>query len=110
MRCFDVHVVIDRPIGYQDDYGNVYPVNYGFVSGRLAGDGEEQDVYVLTETIEPLTTFNGTVIAIVHRHDDLEDKWVAASAGGVFTPEEIWEKVVFLEQYFDTVIEMLDPE
>ena len=39
MRCFDVHVVIERTIGYQEDYGNVYPVNYGFVSGRLAGDG-----------------------------------------------------------------------
>ncbi len=34
-------VIIDRPIGYQDKFGNVYPVNYGYVPGLLAGDGEE---------------------------------------------------------------------
>ena len=37
-----VHIVVDRPIGYQ--HGDiVYPINYGYIPGMIAGDGEEQD-------------------------------------------------------------------
>ena len=31
--------VIDRPIGYQDRYGNNYPINYGYIpnlSGKMS--------------------------------------------------------------------------
>lgn len=41
-----VRVHVDRPIGYR--HGDiVYPVNYGFVPGVMAADGEEQDAYIL---------------------------------------------------------------
>ena len=42
----EVHVVVDRPVGYR--HGDlVYPVNYGFLPGVMAEDGEEQDCYSL---------------------------------------------------------------
>ena len=40
-----------------------YPVNYGFVEGVIAGDGENQDAYVLG-TDGPIESFQGKVIAV----------------------------------------------
>ena len=44
-----VTVVVDRPLGsrHPEHPDLVYPVNYGFIPGILAGDGEEQDAYIL---------------------------------------------------------------
>ena len=50
--------------------------------------------------------FTGTIIAIVHRNDDVEEKWVVAPAGMAFTKEEIREQIHFQEQYFDSEIMM----
>lgn len=97
-----VHVVVDRPIGYH--HGDlVYPVNYGYIPGCFAGDGEEQDVYILGIT-EPLTSFDGQVIAAIHRKNDCEDKLVVAPAGKEYHQAEIAQVVHFQEQYFDTRI------
>ncbi len=53
-------VIIDRPIGYIDKFGNQYPINYGYVPNLLAGDGEEQDVYIISKAVrQPLTAFEG---------------------------------------------------
>ena len=100
-----VTVLIDRPMGtchpkHKDIY---YPVNYGYIPGVIAGDGEEQDAYVLGVS-EPLQEFTGVVIAIIHRFDDVEDKWVVAPEGVTFTKEEILEQVKFQEQYFQSEI------
>ena len=56
---------IDRPIGSSHpEYPDlVYPINYGYVKGIIAADGEEQDAYVLG-TDKALETFEGKVIAI----------------------------------------------
>ena len=82
-----VHVVIDRPIGYL--HGDIlYPVNYGYIPVIIAGDGEEQDVYVLG-VAEPVAAFTGRIIGVVRRKDDNEDKFVAAPEGMVFTRQEI---------------------
>ena len=54
----------------------------------------------------PAEQFQGTVIAIIHRLDDNEDKWVVAPEGVAFTKEEIMSQVDFQEQYFQTEIEM----
>ena len=43
--------VIDRPIGYQDGYGNNYPINYGYIPNLIGGDGEWQDVYIISENV-----------------------------------------------------------
>ncbi len=93
--------IIDRPIGYKDDFGNVYPINYGYIPGIIAGDGEEQDVYILG--IEnPIDEYEGAIIAKIFRTDDNEDKWVMADKS--YSETEIWEKVKFIEKYFDSKI------
>ncbi|EPB9285673.1 inorganic diphosphatase [Listeria monocytogenes] len=101
-------VTIDRPVGHVDKFGNVYPLNYGFVEDIIGGDGEEQDVYVLSREIsEPIDTFQGDLIAVITRNDDVEDKWVVAAPNENFTIEEIREKVHFIEQYFDSEIKLI---
>lgn len=100
-----VFVQIDRPLGsvhpVHDDI--VYELNYGFVPGVMAGDGEYQDAYVLGVD-EPLEQFNGVLIAIIHRHNDVEDKWVVAPEWYVATDEEIIEKTYFQEKYFSSTL------
>ena len=93
---------IDRPLGskhprHPDLY---YPVNYGFVPGIIAGDGAEQDVYILGVD-EPLKEFSGTVTAVYHRLNDNEDKWIVTAEGAKFTSEEILAKIEFQEKFFD---------
>ena len=100
-----VKVIVDRPLGschpkHKDLY---YPVNYGYIPGIIAPDGEEQDAYILGVN-EPVTEFVGQVIAIIHRLDDVEDKWVVAPENVSFTQEEIIAQVAFQEQYFRTEI------
>lgn len=104
-----VTAVIDRPLGsFHPKHPDIYyPVNYGYIPGLLAPDGEEQDVYILGVDI-PLERFTGKVIAVIHRLNDVEDKWVAAPEGMTFTKEEIHDLVHFQEQYFNTQILMED--
>ncbi|MBQ7800717.1 MAG: inorganic pyrophosphatase [Oscillospiraceae bacterium] len=100
-----VTVTVDRPLGsYHPRHPDIYyPINYGFVEGILAPDGEEQDVYILGVDF-PIETFTGKVIAIIHRQDDVEDKWVVAPEDMTFTKEEIEAAVHFQERYFDSEI------
>ena len=102
-----VKVIVDRPLGtYHPKHKDIfYSVNYGYVEGIIAPDGEEQDVYILGVD-EPVKEYVGKVIAIIHRIDDIEDKWVVAPENITFTKEEIMDKVHFQEQYFKTEIEM----
>lgn len=102
-----VTVIIDRPLGTTHPNHNdiIYPVNYGYIENIFAGDGEEQDAYILGVD-EKLNIFKGTVIAVIHRNDDVEDKLVVAPNNMKFTSKEIMEKVNFQEQYFNTEIIM----
>lgn len=94
----NVHVVVDRPIGYR--HGEVvYPVNYGYLPGVMAEDGEEQDVYILGVDV-PIAQFDGRVIAAVCRADDNEDKLVVAPEGQVYHQAQIAQAVHFQERYF----------
>jgi len=97
-----VTVMVDRPMGHLHK-GMVYPINYGYITGILAGDGEEQDAYILGVR-EPLKTFEGIVIGAVCRKNDCEDKLVVAPEGTVFHQGEIAQAVAFQEQYFDAHI------
>lgn len=103
-----VDVVIDRPIGsvhpkYED---MIYPLNYGFIPNVFGGDDEELDVYLMGVNV-PVKEYKAKVIAIVHRHNDVEDKLVAAPEGMSFTKMEIEDAVRFQEQYFESEIEIL---
>lgn len=100
-----VHVEVDRPVGYR--HGDiVYPINYGYLPGVMAGDGEEQDAYILGVS-EPVSSFDGRVIGIVRRRNDCEDKLVVAPEGMLFHQGEIAEAVRFQEQYFDSTVDSL---
>ncbi|MDO4616995.1 MAG: inorganic pyrophosphatase [Lachnospiraceae bacterium] len=102
--------IVDRPAGsvHPRHPDIVYPINYGYVEGVLAGDGAEQDVYVLG-TKDVLKTFEGTVIAVYHRFHDVEDKWIVSLDLSVeYTDEEILEAIYFQEQYFDGELQKVD--
>ncbi|CUU48927.1 inorganic pyrophosphatase [Clostridium beijerinckii] len=103
-----VKVIIDRPLGsYHPKHKNIYySVNYGYVPGIIAPDGEEQDAYVLGIN-KPIKEFTGEVVAIIHRNDDIEEKWVVVPQGMKITKAEIQEQVHFQEKYFESLIEML---
>ena len=102
-----VTVTVDRPLGsYHPKHKDLYyPINYGYIEGVMAPDGEEQDAYILGVS-EPVETFTGRVIAIIHRYDDVEEKWVVAPENMIFSKEEIMEQVKFQEQYFDSEVRM----
>ena len=97
-----VHITVDRPMGCSH-HGIQYPVNYGYIPGIIAGDGEEQDAYILGVSV-PLTEFDGLVIGAAVRRDDAEDKLIAAPAGIAFSEAEIAAMLHFQEQYFDSFI------
>ena len=96
-----VKVTVDRTMGscHPEHSDIVYPVNYGFIEGIIAPDGEEQDAYILGVNM-PVKEFTGRVIAIIHRFDDIEEKWVVAPDGVNFTHEEIESAVRFQEKFF----------
>ena len=103
------HIKIDRPIGYvhrKEKYTLTYPINYGYIPGVLGGDGEEMDVYLLGAD-GPVEEYTATIIGIIHRHNDVEDKLVAAPEGIRFSKAEISAAVHFQEQYYDTEIETI---
>ena len=97
-----VHVIMDRPAGsyHPRNHDIYYPINYGYIEDVIAPDGSGQDVYVLGKE-EPLDTFDGIVIAVFHRTNDIEDKWIAAPEGVDFTDEEILKSIHFVEQFFE---------
>lgn len=55
---------------------------------------------------EPIEEFSGVVIAIIHRFDDIEEKWIVAPDNVSFTVEEIKKQEYFQEQYFKSEIRM----
>ena len=102
-----VKVIVDRPLGtYHPKHKDIYySVNYGYIEGIIAADGEEQDAYILGVN-EPIKEFNGKVIAVIHRFNDIEEKWVVAPEEASFTKDEIMQQVDFQEQFFKTKIIM----
>ncbi len=104
-----VHIEIDRPIGYvhhKQDYDLVYPINYGYIPGVIGGDGEELDVYIMGVE-EPMSSFDGKIIGIVFRENDVEDKLIAAPEGLHYSEGEIVDAIRFQEQYYRTRVKAL---
>jgi inorganic pyrophosphatase len=98
-----VEVVMDRPLGSRHpEYGFVYELNYGYVPGTRAPDGEELDAYVVGAD-QPLDRCVGRVVAVILRADDIEDK-VVVSVGGTWTEETITRAVRFQEHAFDHTV------
>ncbi|MBQ9659328.1 MAG: inorganic diphosphatase [Clostridia bacterium] len=99
-----VEVEIDRPLGSKHPkHGFIYQVNYGYIPNTISGDGEELDAYVLGEH-EPIESFNGEVIAIIHRTNDDDDKLVVMEKGRNYTDDQIRVLTEFQERWFESVI------
>lgn len=99
-----LEVKIDRPIGSKHPkHGFIYPVNYGYVPNTISGDGEELDCYVLG-VFEPLETFRGKCIAIIHRLDDNDDKLIIVPENKSFSNQEIRALTEFQERFFKSEI------
>ena len=95
-----VFVQMERPLGtIHPKHGFVYSVNYGFIPNTVSGDGEELDAYVLGEH-KPLETFEGVVVAIIHRTNDDDDKLVVMREGKNYSNEQIEALTEFQEQWF----------
>jgi len=105
---------IDRPLGsYHPRHRELYyPVNYGYVEGVIGGDGAEQDIYLLGET-SAVTEYVGKVIAVYHRYNDNETKWIVVPCdeegnirSDIEVPDkdEIYAKIAFQEQFYSGVL------
>ncbi len=105
---------IDRPMGsYHPRHKKLYyPVNYGYVDGLIGGDGSEQDVYLLGES-SAVNVFIGKVIAVYHRYDDNETKWIVVPCDedgnvsddvGIPNRDEIYAQIAFQEQFYNGVL------
>lgn len=112
-----VTVTVDRPLGsYHPEHKDMYyPINYGYIEGVIAADGEEQDAYILGVD-EPVKTYTGEVIGIVHRDDDVETKLVVAPQDSSYTSEQVMSRINFTEKYYKSHLVMklkdidIDPE
>ena len=100
----EVEVTMDRSLGTKHPkHGFVYEVNYGYLAGITAPDGEDLDAYYLGVDV-PLQKATGKVIAIVHRTDNDDDKLVVVPDGVTLTDEEIMRQVHFQEQWFKSEV------
>ena len=70
----EVELVIDRALGTKHPkHGFIYTVNYGYVPNVISGDGEELDAYLLG-VFDPVESYKGKCIAVIHRTNDDDDK------------------------------------
>jgi inorganic pyrophosphatase len=93
-------VEIDRPMGSRHPrLGFIYPVNYGYVPGVIAPDGEPLDAYLLGVD-RPVERAEGVAVAVVHRRDDDDDKLVVIPDGMTFDDARIAAAVDFQERFF----------
>lgn len=99
-----VTIKIDRPMGSRHPkHSFFYPVNYGFVPNTTSGDGEELDAYLLG-VFEPVETYTGKCIAIIHRTNDNDDKLIIVPEDKSYTPDQIRALTEFQERFFKSEI------
>ena len=99
-----IKIKIDRPMGSRHpEWGFIYPLNYGYVPGVPAPDGEELDAYLLG-IFEPVQEYNGICIAILHRLNDDDDKLVIAPDGITYSDEQIYALTEFQERFWQSEI------
>jgi inorganic pyrophosphatase len=99
-----VQVTIDRQLGTRHPkWGFVYMLNYGYIPNTISGDGEELDAYIVGE-FSPVETYEGVVIAVIHRTNDNDDKLVVAPIGIDYTDDQIRALTEFQEKFFESII------
>lgn len=99
-----VSVIVDRQMGSKHPkHRFTYPINYGYVPNTISGDGENLDCYILG-VFEPIESFTGKCIAIIHRLNDNDDKLVLVPEDKKYTNDEIRVLTEFQERFFKSVI------
>lgn len=99
-----VNVIVDRKLGSKHpNWGFIYPTNYGYIPNTVSGDGEELDAYILG-VFEPLDSFEGICIAVIHRLNENDDKLVVVPQGTNYTNEQIDCLTEFQERFFKHII------
>ncbi len=95
---------MDRPLGSRHPrHGFLYEVNYGYLPGTVAPDGEALDAYLLGYPV-PVLSGSGIAVAIIHRDDDDDDKLVVLPEGMSLSDEEILRAVHFQERFFRSTV------
>lgn len=101
-----VTVTIDRKMGSKHPkWGFIYPINYGYIDGIVAPDGGYLDAYIIG-VFEPVNTYSGICIAIIHRINDNDDKLIVVPKGVKYSSEQIIALTEFQERYFKSEIIM----
>lgn len=100
-----VQLEFDQPVGSSYAPHNIesYPINYGYVPGVSAPDGDDLDAYLLN-VYQPLQKGEGVCIAIIHRLEDDDDKLVVVPEGTDLTDEEIIRQTNFQEHLYKSII------
>lgn len=99
-----VEVKIDRKLGTNHPkHGFIYMLNYGFIPNTISGDGEELDAYVIG-VFEPVDSYIGKVIAVIHRTNDDDDKLVVSPQGVDYSIDAIRALTEFQERFFESEI------
>ena len=80
-------------------HGFLYPVNYGYLPGVKAPDGDDLDAYVLG-VFEPVQEFAGRCIAVIRREDDDDDKLIVVPEGVWYTDDQILALTQFQERFY----------
>ena len=100
----EVEIVIDRALGTKHpNHGFIYTVNYGYVPNVISGDGEELDAYLLG-VFDPVESYKGKCIAVIHRTNDDDDKIIVVPESVNYTDEQIRALTEFQERFFDSII------
>lgn len=100
----EVGIVIDRALGTKHPkHGFIYTVNYGYVPNVISGDEEELDAYLLG-VFDPVESYKGKCIAVIHRTNDDDDKIIVVPDGVNYTDEQIKALTEFQERFFESVI------
>mgnify|MGYP000021205700 CR=1 FL=1 len=96
---------IDRPMGTEHPKfpESIYPINYGYIPNTVSGDGKELDCYILG-VFEPVKTFKGKCIAVIHRLNDNDDKLILTSEGKAYSDDAIRALTEFQERFFKSII------
>ena len=99
-----VKIEIDRQLGTKHPkHGFMYMLNYGFIPGTISGDGEELDAYLLG-VFEPVSEYEGKVIAYIHRTNDDDDKLIVVPKDVDYSDDAIRALTEFQERFFESKI------
>ncbi|NLC96573.1 MAG: GNAT family N-acetyltransferase [Erysipelotrichaceae bacterium] len=103
-----VNVIVDAPIGMIHPYlpDTFYNVNFGFISDILSINEQFQEAYIYN-VYEPIESFNGTVIGIIHYKDRDSTKWIVSNSIE-FDKDDVMNDLRDLEQGVDLKFEWLN--